>query len=220
MAQGLNYRLIQASLVLLAEDVNAGGINPDYLTAKEIVPEDWAWEVSSNTMATPLASVVTYENGTNILARAGRFQSAHDEDGFDPTEKRLDYIIDKYVRANPDLHYSAIAANFHVAIYEPDAQSFLKSRLIRNEVAVDLGFDEVRAVEVVSIKDNKKIAFRFNPGTAKEGEEELNVLLVRGNFERRCNDYPASEQVRKFVSNFKDDWEEFQSLVEKVFIRE
>lgn len=223
MGQELNYRLFQVSLVLLAEDVNAGGINPDYLVAKGIVPKEWAWEVSSNTMATPIASVVTYENGTNILAKAGRFQSIHDEDDFDPTEKSLEFIADKYVQANPDLHYSSIGANFHVAIFEPDAQSFLKNRLIRNEFIANLNFNEVRTIEVVSKNDDKNIAFNFSAGTAREeGEEgeERKVLLVRGNFERYCNVYPASEQVCEFVSKFKDDWEEFQALLKKIFIRE
>lgn len=220
MAQGLNYRLIQASLVLLAEDINAGGINPDYLEAKGMVPGEWGWGVPSNTIVTPMASVVRYENGTSTLARLGQFQSMHDEDGFDPTEMRLEFITDKYVQANPDLHYSNIGANFHIAIYEQDAQSFFKTRFIRNEVSTDIGFDEVRTVELVSKSDDKNIAMHFNPGMAKEEEEEKEVLLVRGNFERRCSGYPSNEQVRKFVLRFKDDWEEFQVLLNKIFIRE
>ena len=220
MAQGLNYRLFQASLVLLADDVHAGGVNPDYLAVKGIVPEEWAWEVSSNTMAAPTASMVTYENGTKLLAQAGRFQSSHDEEGFDPIEKNLDFIANKYVQANPDLHYSIIAANFHAAIFDPEAQSFLKSTLIRDENTARLGFDEVRIVEVLANKDDKKIAFHFNTGAATEEEDEKLVLLVRGNFERNCSGYPASEQACEFVSKFKDDWKEYQGLLNKFFIQE
>lgn len=220
MAQGLNYRLYQTSLVLLANDVNAGGINPDYLEAKGMVLGEWDWGAPSNTLSTPIASVVTYENGTNILAKSDRFQTLHDEDGFDPTIIKIDFIADRYIEANPDLHYSSIGTNFHIAMYEQDVHAFFTNRLIRDEVITDLGFDEVRTVELISKSDDKNIAIHFNPGTAKEGEEEINVLLVRGNFERGCSGYPASERVREFVSKFKDDWEEFQVLLNKIFIRE
>lgn len=221
MGQGLNYRLIQASLVLMADDVNAGGINQDYLASKGIVPQEWAWEISKNTVATPIASVVTYSNGTNILASVGRVQTAHDEDGFDPSETKLDFITDKYVRANPDLHYSIIGINFHVAFFDPDPQKFLRATVIREAFMEGLGFDEVRVAEVVSNRDDKIFSVNLNPGTALEEDgEKGEIILVRGNFERRCNGYPASEQVCEFVSKFKDDWEEFQAIIEKIFIRE
>lgn len=220
MEQTPNIRLIQASLVLLAKDVNAGGINRDYLAAKEIVPDSWGWEVSSNTIATPIASVVNYSNETSVLAQVGRIQTAHDGEGFDPMEMRLDTIMGKYVQANPDLHYTTIGTNFRIAVYDIDLQPFLKDTLIQHEVTADLGFDEVRTVELVSNNNERILAVHFNPGTAKEQEEEKEVLLVRGNFERRSSNFPASEQVCEFVSKFKDDWEEFQVLLKRIFIRE
>ena len=69
-------------------------------------------------------------------------------------------------------------------------------------------------------KDDKKIAFHFNTGAATEEEDEKLVLLVRGNFERNCSGYPASEQACEFVSKFKDDWKEYQGLLNKFFIQE
>jgi len=217
----MDIKLTQFSVVVVAADHNPTILNPDFLKAQKIVPEDWS--LGGPPITTPPFATVTYENGVTISVEPSKLQAA-DNSCQDPKQSILAKIVDRYVKTVPHVKYTAVGINFNAIIEQDNADHFLIDRFLQegyldaSESPLDaLGLKFVYPIEtgrfVLSI-DSGQIS-KLN---GKE-KEELPVLLFNANFHRGLigGAEPLYEQVGKYLELINVDWTQFHKTVKALF---
>lgn len=214
----MDFNKTQFSIVVLAKDHNPTILNPDFLTHREVVPEDWS--LASPPITTPPFSSVRYGNGITITVETNKLQVT-EEDSANPARSDISGVIERYIQTLPHVHYSAVGLNFRVMISIDDVNNFVKDRYLK-QGPWDSSQNPLESVGF-------KFAYSLNPGqlvvsidvgqvnlVAQENEpmnESKEMLLLGANFHRECAEYPSDKEAIKIIKGAAKDWKRFGSLM-------
>ncbi|MCY3630966.1 MAG: hypothetical protein OXI05_10735 [Bacteroidota bacterium] len=121
--------LRSVSVVVTAESHNPSILNPDFLTAKGIVPDKWqAIEI----LTTQTFSLIRYSNGINWLVEPSRLMVAEDAGPELRDSYNIHQLVKTYLNVLPNVPYRSLGLNFQLAITEPHPRLRLKKRFGAN----------------------------------------------------------------------------------------
>ncbi len=212
----MEAQLIQFSTVVVGKVHNPTILNPDFLRANAIVPEDWGWEVAE-TMTTPPFAVVRYTSGISVAVELNKLQVTDIDAGDSPTRSKVAEIATSYVRILPHVLYTAVGINFQSVLEMESPEGYLKNRFVKpgpwHSSKRMLSAAGVRLVYLLG--NEGRFTLSFDSGEAQERGQKnrKKVLIANGNFHRDCDMHPGHEQVAKHLTNVTSDWSIYREVL-------
>lgn len=217
-------QLIQFSAVVAGTAHNPTILNPDFLALRNIVPREWAWEVTETITTPPFASV-RYANGLAITVEPNKLQvtdpGVTDED---PTKSKAAGIAEAYVKILPHVRYAAAGINFQSIIEMESAERYLKERFLRPG-PWDSSTHPITAAGfrlVYSLERGGRLTLSLDAGVVERTDQEdaeqrkVPAVIANANFQRDCQGYPSDEQVVDYLKNVGGDWNTYRSVLSEL----
>jgi len=212
---------LEFSIVVVGQDCNPTILNPDFLRCREIVPEDWGWDVVGPAITTPSFATVTYSSGITIKVESTRFQVSDNENAADIRQSKAAAIARRYIEVLPHVRYTGVGSNFRslVQVDEPDA--FLSAKFLtpgrwnqepNNLIGINLKLVYPHGDGRLTLSLAGSVLVRERDGTA----EKMQGVLAHANYHRPCEGYPTDQAVLAHIGKAADDQEHFIELLEKV----
>jgi len=179
----MKLELLNASVVVLAQQHNPTILHPSFLRLQDVVPADW--EVAEDPISTPPFSVVKYANGLVFAVETNRFQVIDNSPPADPRESRVAELAKKYIRALPHVRYTAVGVNFSGFVESAEPQKALCRRFLKrgpwNGKALTIAGLGLRFSYPVS---EGGLRVDCNSGTVRRGKdtEEKTGMIVNVNY--------------------------------------
>lgn len=202
--------LIEVSCVVTANAHNPSILNPDWLKANGILPEDLSWDLAGPAIVTPPLSHVGYQNGVAIVLESGKLsitlRNVQSYDGSINPSDVVREIGERYITVLPHIPYGAVGNNCKIMLEREDASQKLirafgsngpwKKGLsgVQTKLSYDMANSLVRNVEINAATISK--ASEENP------PEEVEIILFAVNCHR---DAKGDEGARAAVSLLTDD---------------
>jgi hypothetical protein len=212
----LKSNLFEFSIVITAETFNPTILNPDFLRIKNIVPEDWDWQLSAAPISTPPFATVSYDSGVSILVEATKFQVVERGQQINVADSRISDVAKKYIEVLEHTPYKEIGINLTSFIDLDDPNDFLKERFIKEG---DWN-NEAFALKEAGLSFNYEINegsfnLKINKGAFKDKDTDKSGIVLYGNFHRACKDVPKHEifkELIKHIDNRQKDIEYYNKI--------
>ena len=212
----MNARLIQFSVVVVGKDHNPSILNKDFLAIQDIVPEEWQ---PAQTISTPPFAQVRYQNGVAITVEPNKLQVTDVGVEGDPLKSKATAIAAAYVKTLPHVRYLAVGLNIQSAIEMASPETYLKDRFLTSGPWDDAEHHVSAAGFrlVYDISDTCRLTLSLDAG---EGESvghdgKISMVIANANFNRKCEGYPADNQVIEHLDHGPEDWEFFKILLQR-----
>jgi len=216
------FRLLEFSTVLVANDHNPTIINPDFLRINHIVEGEW--KVMDAPVSTPAFSRVAYENGLSITVDPNRLNIVDASGDMSVPDSSAIRFAQNYVKVLPHIRYKAVGFNIRVFYEKENPDKAIKAKFLQDgpwlkpsDGLHGVGFKFARAMEngktVITVESAVVNIISPSDGstTQKEG------IMVFGNFHRDCTaEYPTAEQLKSYLELLAADWESFHSMLNEL----
>ena len=123
-----DIKLIELSIVLLAESNNPSIVNPDFLLRNGIIDE--TWKLKAPAVATPVLAELIYEGGLSVRADPERIAFVQELDGTSLADCVCPTMAEVYVGAVPHVPYKAVGINPRFFVESGDAGAAPVSSLL------------------------------------------------------------------------------------------
>ncbi|RMH45329.1 MAG: hypothetical protein D6694_04880 [Gammaproteobacteria bacterium] len=215
------YRLLEFSIVIVANDHNPSIINPDFLMINEIVDKEW--RRIGDAISTPAFSKVAYDNNLSITVDPNRLNIVDGSGDLNIPNSPALKVARKYVEVLPHIRYSAVGINFRVFYEIEDPDQAIKSQYLKPGIWLEssddlhgIGFKFAHPME-----NGKKLitveSAVVNTMDPSDGSvTQKTGIMVFGNYHRDCKEYPAARQLDSCFGLLPNDWSDFNSILAKL----
>lgn len=216
----MKWRLVQFSVVVVADAHNPTILNPDFLASQRIVPKSWGWEVAEAITTPPLA-MVRYENGVNVTVEQNKIQISDPNVGDGPEQSKITEIAAAYVEILPHVRYTAVGNNFQSLIPRSNPGDYLKDRFLKEgewtKSPSDL--DAVGVQLSYPLVPVGRLALTINAAEATlPGEDDhQEVVVCNANFSRECGERPAADEAVEHLTLAMRDWDTYKQALGSLF---
>jgi len=196
------------ALVVLARNHNPTILNPDFLRANHIVPDNW--ELAAPPFCVePLASV-TYATGVNITAQADRVSFTETIGGKAIDSVMLPDIAAKYVETLHHVNYRALGINptGHL-VFGQDAVPQAREFIIKRFIAPTRWGDWKQSPMTAGIR----LAFSVDPWimnvnidegiVQKPGKSPSAAIIAAANFHQDLSGRTVEERLKNLLESLK-----------------
>jgi len=217
----MTNHFLEFSIVVVANDHNPTIINPDFLRINHIAEE--GWKPTDSPVSTPAFSRVMYDNGLTITVDPNRLNIVDASRNPSVLDSPAIKVAEKYAEELPHIRYSAIGFNFRVFYEAENPDEIIKSKFLNDGLWLEprenihgLGFKFSRQIDhgksLVTVESAVVNLINADDGSfsAKSG------IMVFVNFHRDCTGYPSTEQLRTYFGSLSEDWDSFQTVLEKL----
>jgi len=216
---GIMLKLLNFSIVVVAEHHNPTILSPDFLARNEIVPDDWGWKLREDCFSTPPLAQVKYENGLSVLCEQSKLQVVDGGDNVNPAKSPVDAIAVSYLRTLPHVRYTGLGVNFKAIIPCEQPSSVLMGRFLKAGpwTAPEQGLEDM-GLRLVYAIDHGRLRLSLDAGevNSEEGKDVQTVVLAGANFHHDLPDDAPVDQVEQIVKRKTEYWEHFQSMVSQI----
>lgn len=212
-------KLLNFSIVVVAEHHNPTILNPDFLARNNIVPDDWGWKLGEDCFSTPPLAQVKYENGVSLLCEQSKLQVVDGCERVDPGKSPVDAIVERYLRTLPHVRYTGLGVNFKAMIPCEQPSSALMDRFLKegpwsdpDQRLEDMGLRLVYAI------DHGRMRLSLDAGDVRSKEQQggQTAILAGANFHHDLSGDAPVDQVEQIVKRKSEYWERFQSMVSQI----
>jgi hypothetical protein len=187
----VNLRLIQATVVVLADEHNPTILHPSFLESQKIVPPEW--DAPLEVMTTPALSTVVYPNGIRFTVESRKLQVLDGKLPDNPGESAVPSLASRYIRRLPYVRYKSVGVNFVGLIECDDANALLIKRFLAHGPWNDRSLRPTGlAMHLFYPAPGARLRLTFDPGTVEDTRNEttLKGLIVSANYH---SDLPKDE---------------------------
>jgi hypothetical protein len=188
------------NVVILAKFHNPSILNPDFLKAKNIVPEDWK---TIEVMTTFPFATIRYEKDVVFLLDQERLEIKKEIKDFQDNYE-IHEFASKYVTILPHVPYNTVGLNWHLSVEMKEPQRFLSERFINSEALQKSELELLQSFIRFSFNlGNAILNVDFGPGKAKvSGKEFQPAIIINVNFH---HEGPFSiEQIISIIKQWKE----------------
>ncbi len=208
--------VFEFSIVITAETFNPTILNPDFLRVKNIVPEDWDWQLSAAPISTPPFAIVSYDSGVSLLVETTKFQVVERGQQVNVTESKISNIAKKYIEVLEHTPYKEIGINLTSFIELENPNHFIKEKFTKEGDWDNESF-KLKETGLSFIYEINEGSFnlKINKGAFKDKEYDKSGIILYGNFHRSCKDIPKHEiykELIKHIENRQKDIEYFNKI--------
>jgi len=218
---GVPFRLLEFSVVIVANDHNPSIIDSDFLKTNGIAGKEW--RRVGDAISTPAFSKVAYDNNLSITVDPNRLNIVDRSGDLAVTKSPAREVARKYIEVLPHIRYSAIGINFRVFYEKEDPDQAIKSQYLKIGPWLEAS-DSLHGVGIkfAHTMDHGKILTTVESAAvssvrSEDGSATSSLgIMVFGNFHRDCTDYPAGEQLSSHLGLLESDWDGFKSMLGKL----
>ena len=194
-------KMINASIVVLAEQHNPSILHPSFLKKEKIVDEEWEVK-EGGVLCTPPFSTVEFSNRIRFVVENVKLQILDDALANGLKGSLIPTLARKYLETLPHVKYSALGVNFVAVEQMEDASEFLISRYLGQGSWHQISGTELKAtgIKLVYGFADCTLTINLDPGTSsQDGGRQVNGVLIRGNFHQPINmDMELSQLFSKY----------------------
>lgn len=212
-------KLVNFSIVVVAEHHNPTILNPDFLARNGIVPDEWGWKLSADCFSTPPLAQVKYENGVSLLCEQSKLQVVDGGENVDPAHSPVDAIVTRYLHTLPHVGYTGLGVNFKAMTPCEQPSIYLMERFLKegpwsdpSQRLEDMGLQLMYAI------DHGRLRLSLDAGEVSPDEKQdgQTAILAGANFHHDLSGNTPVDQVEQFLKRKTDYWQRFQSMVSKI----
>ena len=208
--------VFEFSIVITAETFNPTILNPDFLRIKNIVPEDWDWQLSAAPISTPPFATVSYDRGVSLLVETTKFQVVERGQQVNVTESKISNIAKKYIEVLEHTPYKEIGINLTSFIELENPNHFIKEKFTKEGDWDNESFKlKETGLSFIYEINGGSFNLKINKGAFKDKESDKSGIILYGNFHRGCKDIPKHEiykELIKHIENRQKDIEYFNKI--------
>ena len=214
---GNDIKLIELSVVFVANSNNPSIINPDFLRYNKIV--DDSYEIQDSPISTPAFSQVAFKNGIEVASTPDRV-IFRQSGSLDKETVVSPEVAKRYLECIPHVHYRAIGINpkgFQSATGEEPPPV---SEMLRNNGAWTSFEDVTPEVQLKAIYhySQRNISLDIARADVTENGKKTSGTLYQANIHRELTE-TDSESRNKHLASLLDAWDsdlkDFYNLTNK-----
>jgi hypothetical protein len=212
-------KLLNFSVVVVAEYHNPTILNPDFLARNNIVPDEWNWNLSEDCFSTPPLSQVKYDNGVLLLCEQSKLQVVDGGESVDPAKSFVDAIAAAYLRTLPHVRYTGLGLNFKAMIpYEQPSRALMDRFLKEGPWSDPQQRLEDMGLRLMFAIDHGWLRLSLDAGEVPSDEKQdaQTAILAGANFHHDLSDDATVHQVEDIVERKSQYWDRFQSMIAKM----
>jgi len=208
--------MIQASIVIAAQDHNPAILNKDFLEANGIVDKQWGWVLGGDpSLSTPVFASVSYNSGVVFRVLPNRLELVDTDVEEGVGDSRVPQIAQAYINTLPHVRYTAVGNNFRGFVPAPDPDRLLRTRFLKEgewasalaAIGLRLVYAIARGRAVLSLDSGEAARIQAAP------EEKTNAVVVDANYHRECVGEKRRDEAASFINLWRQDWEHFVGLL-------
>lgn len=210
------------ALVVVARNHNPTILNPDFLRANHIVPDNW--ELAGPPICVEPIASVTYATGVNITAQADHVTFAESVAGKHKASVVLPDIAAKYVETLRHVNYRALGINptGHL-IFGQDAGPQVREFIIKRFLAPPQWGKWEQPLWAAGVKltftvEPWMMNVRINEGIVQRpGKPPSAAIVVSGNFHKDLCGKTVEEHLKDLLDSLKQwtaAWDYFAKFIQ------
>jgi hypothetical protein len=210
-------RLLNHSVVIVAQAHNPSILNTDFLARRSIVPEEWGWELGTPVVCTPPLAQVPYLNGVSLICDPNKLQIVDAGQKLDPSTSKVRQIAEAYVTTLPHVPYTSVGVNFSAAFVNNDPEGLLVKRFLKDGPWNESP-DRVSAVglRLVYPLDGGHLRVSLDSGEIEDPASgtrgRVRVVVVGGNFHHDCSGANRADDLVPFLRRVGGFWDRFSEV--------
>ena len=214
-------KLLNHSVVIVAQAHNPSILNPDFLVRRSIVPEAWGWQVGAPVVCTPPLAQVPYLSGISLICDPNKLQIVDASQKLDPPTSKVGQIAEAYVTTLPHVPYTSVGVNFSAAVVNDDPDGFLVERFLKDG-AWNKSPDRVNAVDLrlVYPLDGGHLRVSLDSGEIEDLASGAlgrhRVVVVGGNFHHDCSGANRADDLLPFLRRVSGFWDRFSEVASRL----
>ena len=199
----MELELLNASVVVLAQEHNPTILHPAFLAAQGIVPREW--ECGEPPICTPAFSIVKYKTGITFTVEGNRLVVTEEKPAGNPDESEVPKLALAYVQKLPHVRYRALGVNFAGCCLREDPERFL----IETFLKAGPWNDETRPMKALGARfvyqlEDAILRMGLDGGQVSREGESASAILVNGNYH---SEFPSEKPVDA-LCDFLGRWAE------------
>jgi len=212
---------IEVSCIVLANAHNPSILNPDWLAANGLLPDELSWDLAGPNIVTPPLATVSYQNGVSIVLESGKLNvtigNVQDYDGEIAPIDLVSRIVSRYIDVLSHIPYGAVGNNFKI-MRECEGASQKLVRAFGNSGPWKDGLESVQTKLSYKVSEDTVCNLEISHGSAGKAESgspptEREIVLCALNYHHAVQ---GSEATAKAVRQMADDYELGTELASRV----
>lgn len=209
----MKLEMLNASVVVLANDHNPSILHPEFLTRAKIVPEEWE---ASEVVCTQPVSFVKYNAGTLVFTvDSSKVQIVDSSLALQMDKTTIAEMAKSYITNLPHVRYRAVGVNFNSFVECADSEQWIIRRFLKDAEWMKAFVPEAMGLRMLfPILNKTTLRLGIDGGTMKRPKEEAKKGLLIGanchtevtNLQHACDE----------LSLFLDKFNEFASRATKI----
>ncbi len=216
----------EVAFILVADDLNPGMLNLDFLKLSGIVPTDW--EVTQAPSVGPGLAQFNFTNGVNLVAqpRSATFLEALADKS--PQDLQAPRLARRYLDKLPHGNYRGLTITPRLLLgfpaHEDAARRFITERLLAPGPWQDIGRAPLRASLTLNYQlPHCAFSVAINEVRLQQtADQSIAALLFAGSFNYGLEaGEPAAklQALHQWLANWHGDLETFQTLISQRFLK-
>lgn len=214
----MNVKILNESVVIIAEDHNPSILHPFFLSDQSIVPKEWAY--APDLICSPPFSIVRYTNGITFTVENKKFQVMKSP----PTPRLKDSEVpecaSKYINVLPHVRYTAVGMNFGAILENPDPSTFLVQQFL-NKGPWNSGEQLVKGLSLVLVysADGGILNLSCSPVNTLSDSSHTTVtgIIVNANYHFVLPGHNPLQEAVETIKRFSEFSENFYQVLNRIF---
>ncbi len=206
----------RVDIVLVTSGHSPSLLNADFLLRKDIVKEEWNWQLADDVVTTPVHSQVKYASDFTIIAQGNRVIFSESDPDRIPSSSRVGEIAAAYVQTVSPLTCTAVGINPKACLpfdEREEARAYIAQRFLKEGPLLDHWPVQLNAVKVAYDVGEARLLMSVDTGKVRTVQEEVlfGGVLFQGNFHYDLSDSQEENQepVTQIIGQWREDCETF-----------
>ncbi|MCC0177461.1 hypothetical protein I4641_10780 [Waterburya agarophytonicola K14] len=216
----------EVSIIIAAKDLTPTMMSQDFLKFSGIIPQEW--ELAQKPVLNPNYAQLNFTNGVNINAQPRSITISESLGAKKLEELYLASVASKYIEKLPHAEYVGLSCSPKILIPFPSApenvRKYITGTLLGSGSWKNIGKAPVQAgINLMYLLDRCQLTMSISEARLQQPEKQpITAILFSGNFNYSINPQEKSKdpsaQISSFLNNWKNDFEEFQTIVNEKFL--
>ncbi len=217
MTKEMATEIVNASIVVLAEEHNPTILHPSFLAKERIVDEDWG--LKEPPVCTPPYSRVHYSNGILFVVELNKLQVIDTTPSEDPADWQIHKLISTYIQSLPHVRYTAVGMNLEGFLPCSSPEVFLIDRFLKKGVWDSDSFDlKTLGIDFVYEVEDSRLRLSCDSGRIRTDEKpaKRGGIVIRANYHSDLSDLEPLASAKHIIENFPQRSRHFMRSVELI----
>ncbi|MBD1822858.1 hypothetical protein H6F51_10180 [Cyanobacteria bacterium FACHB-DQ100] len=214
----------ELSIVIVANELSAALLNPEFFVFSGIVPREW--QLARNSVTSQQVTQLVFQNGISLLVEPGKISFSESINGKAQEDIAIARMAAKFVETMPKVDYQAIGINPKRIVTFQDqadgARKYLLETLLSPGEWQQFGREPMQAsLNLSYLLDDCRFQLSIHPTQLRLSDDsQISGLLFSGNFHYELSVVEIDDRsklIAQALSNWYGLLEAYRSLLKTKF---